>query len=127
MVCSREELASSWVLDGNLQHPTSLQRPLVVDEQLFGSTCSKLSEDLLQPVADHQPAQSTELNLVCGDHWLEFKAQLREMTCMVVSLIVQESLQLTRHRSCGGQGKQRCPHQPQLPGRLRTCSYDASL
>ena len=77
MVCSREELASSWVLDGNLQHPTSLQRPLVVDEQLFGSTCSKLSDDLLQPVADHQPAQSTELNLVCGDHWLEFKAQLQ--------------------------------------------------
>lgn len=77
MVCSRKELASSRVLDGNLQHPTSLQRPLVLDEQLFGSTCSKLSEGLLQPVADHQPAQSTELNLACGDHWPEFKAQLQ--------------------------------------------------
>ena len=77
MVCSKEELASSWVLDGNLQHPTSLQRPLILNEQLFGSTCSKLSEDLLQPVADHQPPQSTELNLVRGDHWPEFKAQLQ--------------------------------------------------
>lgn len=77
MVCSRKELASSRVLDGNLQHPTSLQRPLVLDEQLFGSTCSKLSEGLLQPMADHQPAQSTELNLACGDQWPEFKAQLQ--------------------------------------------------
>ena len=28
-------------------------------------------------MADHQPAQSTELNLACGDHWPEFKAQLQ--------------------------------------------------
>ena len=77
MVCSREELASSWVLDGNLQHPISLQRPLVLDKQLFGSTCSKLREGLLQPVADHQPAQSTGESFVRGDHWSEFKAQLQ--------------------------------------------------